>query len=122
VDWSADVAERHGVGWTAEVLRLDYDALKKRIAGQRPVEATENLSAATAFVELPAAPLSQPGDDGRSVCPPRRRQHAQPATSTPPPSSAAVEGSGTAMPVTVKSIMDDVKFEVVFDVPRTSSR
>ena len=57
---AAAVAERHGVSRTAEVLRLDYYGLKKRIAGGRPGVAAENLSPATAFVELPAASLSQP--------------------------------------------------------------
>jgi hypothetical protein len=57
---AAAMAERHGVSRTAEVLRLDYYGLKKRIAGGRPGVAAENLSPATAFVELPAASLSQP--------------------------------------------------------------
>lgn len=34
---AADVTERHGVSRTAAVLRLDYDALNKRIADQRLV-------------------------------------------------------------------------------------
>jgi hypothetical protein len=57
---AADVAKRHGVSRTAEVLRLDYYGLKKRVAGGQPGVAAENLSPATAFVELPAASLSQP--------------------------------------------------------------
>ena len=49
---AAEVAARHGVSRTASLLKLDYYSLKKR------VEDASSSGTSSAFVELPAVPLS----------------------------------------------------------------
>ena len=46
------VAAQHGVSRTASLLKLDYYALKKRVAG------ASSSRTSSAFVELPSVPLS----------------------------------------------------------------
>ncbi len=61
--WSlaADVAVRHGVSRTAAVLKLDYYALKERLAERRPRScAAGSPSLAPSFVELTPGPLASP--------------------------------------------------------------
>ncbi len=49
---AAEVAAQHGVSRTASLLKLDYFALKKRVAD------ASSSGTSSAFVELPSVPLS----------------------------------------------------------------
>lgn len=54
--WSLAVklAEAHGVSRTASALKLDYHALKKRVAGKN----CDSSSAAPTFIELTPSPIA----------------------------------------------------------------
>lgn len=58
---AADVAGRHGVSHTAGVLKLDYYALKERLAELPPRSGAAGIpSPSPSFVELTPRPLSSP--------------------------------------------------------------
>jgi hypothetical protein len=52
---AAEIAKEHGVFRTAQVLRLEYNKLKRRV--QSPAAATLRRAPAPAFVELMAPPV-----------------------------------------------------------------
>ena len=53
------MAAAHGVNRTAQTLRLDYYALKKRLERQTGVEPVSKMGSTTGFVEI--APLTAVG-------------------------------------------------------------
>jgi len=61
-DLALKLAGRHGVSQTATTLKLDYYALKKRLAQQAlPGVGTDQPDAQPAFVELMPSPFASPG-------------------------------------------------------------
>jgi len=69
--WAAAVvmADRHGVSRTANVLRVNYYALKKRLGGKAPAVSRREAEGEPQFVELaPFAPAPPVAPGGCGEC------------------------------------------------------
>jgi hypothetical protein len=80
---AAELARQHGVFRTAQVLRLDYTKLKRRMLGVTSAE-THTAASQPAFVELIATPTTHPCECIIEVEGPRGRMRVEWKGSTAP--------------------------------------